>query len=70
MNIGDDGLRQESFGPASQTGVSNFRKISTTEHTDARIRGTPKAARKRPSGISLACVHLPYTDVFGWAIIG
>ena len=58
------------FTQISFRGVSNFRKASTTENTETRIRGTLMAARKRPSGNSLACVHLPYTDVFGWAIIG
>ena len=52
------------------SGVSNFRKILTMENTETRIRGTPKSARRKPLGISLACVHLPYTDIFGWAIIG
>ena len=38
--------------------------VLTTEFTEARVRGTLKAARKRPSGFSLACVHIPCADIF------
>ena len=34
---------------------------------DARVRGTLKAARMRPSGNSLTCVHLPFADILKWA---
>ena len=40
--------------------------VLTTEHTETRVRGTLKAARKRPSDASLTYVHPPCTDVFEW----
>ena len=37
--------------------------ILTTEHTEARIRGTPKTARKSPSDISLTFVHFQFFGI-------
>ena len=34
----------------------------TTETSEARVRGAPKAARKRPSDISLTFVDLQFSD--------
>ena len=39
--------------------------LLTTEDTEARIRGTLKAARNRPSGIQLASAHVPYVGIIG-----
>ena len=37
--------------------------VFTTEYTEARVRGTLKAARKRPSDRSLTYVHFPFPDI-------
>ena len=41
-------------------GVSNFRKVLTTEHTETRYRGTLKTARKN---LRTSCRHAPVHHV-------
>ena len=66
------GTRFDCGGASSSFTSARLPKMGsrTTEHTEARVRGAPKSARKRPSDISLTFVHLPCTDVLNGAICG
>ncbi len=50
--------------------VADYVRFMTTEHTETRVRGTLKAARKMPLGFSLAYLHLLCADILNGAICG
>ena len=57
---------------SAQLGMFGMHTLVQTQRQWEHLSGPNKGNRTKveTSGNSLACVHLPYTDVFGWAIIG